>query len=522
MTEKRNNFLDNVIEFFAPERAYRREAYRALCEEMRQNYDAGGYGRVNNNWRVFNQTAEMTDRYDRDTVRARARDLERNSDMMNSVISAYKRNVIGGGYTLQAMVEGNETLNKQIETAWKRWCRKQNCDITKTQSLNQMLRMAVKRKKVDGGIIFIKCYSKGGIVPFKLQAVEVDELDSTHLQPHYSGNRVIGGVEVNSVSEPVGYWFRQIANDGYTYLDPKFIPAKNVITYWTKSRPTQIREMCDVAPTVTRIRDTNEFMTAVSVKERIAACLSVFIKKQIPTTGIGRNHAGSGNSFSYDGKTIAPGMIKELNAGDEIQVVNPSGQSTDAAQFIKLQQRLIGAGQGLSYEATSRDMSESNYSSARQGIIEDGETYTEDIELVQELLDEIYESFVISGVLCGLFVIPNFWENKDNYFEHQWFKASKPWIDPVKESNANKIALQTCQKTFKEICAENGKDWRKQLEDTFEVLEYAKEKGYEIGGVILGQNEQSIENVQKSDDDSQSEADGESDGKGSGENSADE
>ena len=28
-------------------------------------------------------------------------------------------------------------------------------------------------------------------------------------------------------------------------------------------------------------------MTAVSVKERIAACLSVFIKKQLPTVGIG-------------------------------------------------------------------------------------------------------------------------------------------------------------------------------------------------------------------------------------------
>lgn len=495
---RNNNFLDNIIEFIDPERACKREAYRALCEEMRQNYDAGGYGRVNNNWRVFNQTAEMTDRYDRDTVRARARDLERNSDMMNSVVSAYTRNVVSRGYTLQTMIEGNDDLKKQIEIAWKRWCKKKNCDITKTQSLNQMLRMAERRKKVDGGILFIKCYTKDGLVPFKLQAVEVDELDGTRLQPHIKGNRVIGGIEVNNVSEPVGYWFRQIANDGYTYLEPKYVPAKNVIAFWSKKRPSQIREMCDVAPTITRIRDTNEFMTAVSVKERIAACLAVFIKKTIPTTGIGRSNVTQAPIVNYDGKTIAPGMIKELNAGDEIQVVNPSGQSTDAAQFIKLQQRLIGAGQGLSYEATSRDMSESNYASARQGIIEDGETYTDDEELLIELLDEIYESFVISGVLCGLFKIPDFWEKKDDYLEHQWFKAAKPWIDPSKEANANKIALQTCQKTFKEICAENGKDWRSQLSDTFEVLEYAKTHGYEMGGVIFGQNQQPTVNDKSS------------------------
>ena len=71
-------------------------------------------------------------------------------------------------------------------------------------------------------------------------------------------------------------------------------------------------------------------------------------------------------------------MIKELNAGDEIQVVNPTGQATDAASYIELQQRLVAAGQGISYEATSRDMSKSNYSSTRQGIIEDDMTYAEE------------------------------------------------------------------------------------------------------------------------------------------------
>jgi hypothetical protein len=48
-------------------------------------------------------------------------------------------------------------------------------------------------------------------------------------------------------------------------------------------------------------------MIAVSVKERIAACLSVFIKKQLPTTGIGRqNGSVPGPHQDYQGKSIAP------------------------------------------------------------------------------------------------------------------------------------------------------------------------------------------------------------------------
>lgn len=482
------NVLDTIIGWISPEAGAKRTAWRKNLEELR-NYDAGDYGRLNSGWIAYNQSAEQTDRYNRETVRARSRDLERNSDMANSVIGAYKRNVVGLGWTLQARTD-NEQLNAEIENAWRKWCKRRNCDVTETQSFMQMGRMAVERKKVDGGILFRKCYMRGGIVPLRLQALEVDELDQSAMTPKHAGNRVVGGIEYNSYNRPVGYWIRQYSIDGYAQQDPIYVPEKDMIFLYSKRRPSQIREMSDLAPTISRIRDANEFMTAVSVKERIAACLSVFIKKTIPTTGIGRgNSFQDAGKFSYDGKKISPGMIKELNAGDEIQVVNPTGQSTDAAQYIKLQQRLIGAGQGLSYEATSRDMSQSNYSSARQGIIEDEQTYIEDKELfVEGFLDEVYESFVISGVLSGLFNIPDFWDpdRKEVYLTHEWVEAPKKWIDPLKEVNAMKIAVQTGQKTFQQACAENGQDWKRTIDDMAAALEYGRDKGIELGGVIYG------------------------------------
>lgn len=362
-------FIDSIVAAISPKAAYEREIYKIAADGLRSldSYDAGSYERNNRNWNVTNESAEITDRYSRDTIRARARDLERNSDIMNSITSAWKRNIIGSGFILQAKTPDAE-LNKQIERAWKKWCKKQNCDVTQTQSLNQMLRMAVNRKKVDGGILFIK--------------------------------------------------------------------------------------------------------------------------RMLPTQGlngsIGRGTGADGKRMSYEGKTIAPGMMKELNAGDEIQVASPAGQSADATSYTKLEQRMISASQGLSYEATSRDMAESTYSSARQNIIEDDLTYQEDVELIKEIIDEIYETFVISLVLSGTINVSGFWENKDSYFDHEWIKEPKPWIDPAKESNANKVALMTGQKTFKQIAAENGRDWKDQIDDMAEVLNYGNEKGIDMGGVIFG------------------------------------
>lgn len=481
------NLIDNIISFFSPEWGVQRDLWRRYGEQIR-NYDAAGYGNGSANWRVGNQSAEITDRYDRETVRARTRDLERNSDMLNSVISAFKRNVFGNGYALTPKT-GIEDVDKALLKAWQRWCKKQNCDVTGTQNFNQIMRMCVQRKKIDGGILILKRYTNQGFIPFQIQTMEVDELDISQIQPKNKSNRVVGGIEYNRWNRPQGYWFRQYDIDGSQILNSVYVDAKDVIFYFTKRRPSQIREMSDLSPTVTRIRDANEFMTAVSVKERIAACLAVFIKKTNPGNAPGRSNRSSPGNHTYDGKTIAPGMIREMDPNDEIQVVNPSGQSTDATTYLKLMQHMIGAGQGLSYEATSRDMSETNYSSARQGMIEDGLTYADEKELLMEVMNEIYETFVISCMLVGVIEVPDFWENKEKYFEHRWTEAPKKWIDPAKEATANRIALSTGQKTFKEISAENGKDWKEQMDEILDVLEYAESRGLNMGGVLFGDAE---------------------------------
>lgn len=481
------NWLDNIIGWISPETAYKRQAYRNALE-LQKGYDAGTYSKQNQNWRVFNDSAEAEDVWNRDIIRARSRDLEKNSDVMNSVIGAYKRNVFGRGYRVRSMT-GDAVISAALEKAWLKWCKKRNCDVTGTQNLNQMLRMCIERKKVDGGVILLKRYTGEGFIPFQLQALEVDELDTLVSSPKHEGDKVVGGIEYNPWNKPVGYYFRRYSIDGYTVENTEFVDAKDVIFMYSKRRPSQIREMSDMTPTITRIRDINEFIQSVSVKERVLACLSVFIKRALPTSMGRSNLADGGNGERYQGKTLTPGMIQYLNPGDDVDTVIPAGAATDATQFIKQQMRMTGSGQGLSYETVSRDMSESNYSSARQGIIEDEMTYEEDIEMLMDALDEIYETFVISCVLSGEVQIKNFWTDKETYLEHKWIKAPKKWIDPAKEANANKTALTTGEKTFAELASENGRDWKEQIDEMAEIQEYAASKGVVVGGMTSGKEE---------------------------------
>jgi len=495
-------WLDNMIAAVSPRLACEREAWRQYREYLQKSYDAAGGDRLNSGWRVVNQSAELTDRPGRDVVRARARDLERNSDIAQAVLHAYRRNVVGRGFTLRALT-GDETLDTQLEKGWKKWCDARNCDLTGEQSFNEILRMMVDRKKVDGGILALFRYTRGGLVPFKLQMLEVDELDVSQTAPRHRGNRVVGGIEYDAYRKPVGYWFRQYDLEGYQLMEPVFVDAKDVFFYKSKRRPSQLREMSDLAPTVTRVRDINEFITSVAVKERLTANLAVFIKKTNPSGGApGRGLApGPDGKVDYSKVKIYPGMIKEMGVGDEAQIIDPQSTATDATAFLKLQQGLIASGQGLSYESVSRDMSGAKYSSARQNAIEDEAAYTEETELLEAFMTEVYEAFVISGVLSGLFAIPDFWERRADYLNHSWIKAPKKWIDPQKEAGADETALRSGQKTFQELQAEKGRDWKEVVDEMAEAVAYGREKGIDLGGVIFGTGKTSPAGKQSNEDD---------------------
>lgn len=477
MEDNKNlNILDKLISWIDPRLGAMRQQWRMSMS----NYDVADSGRRNTGWTAVNQPAEQTNQASRDMSRARARDLERNSDIAEAIINNLERNVVGNGIKLQARIinkqgQEDELLNTTVEELWKDWGRARNCDITGQQSFAELQALAIRRIVVDGGILFIKVYDSQG--RFKLQAREVDDIDNTIYSVNEIGNnRIINGIEVDKYNKPVAYYLKTITPNGLWTGENERIEANRVIYLFKKKRVSQIREISELSRTASRIRDINEFVEAISVKERILACLAIFIKKMSPGF-LGRGSTQDTKSGYYQ-KTLSPGMIQELQTGEDVSVVNPNGQSANAKEFICTQQRLAGSGQGLSYEAVARDMSQVNYSSARQGMLEDQRTYSMwQNYLIEHLCYEVYTEFIINQVLLGALKIPDFWQRKKDYIRHEWITPGWSWIDPLKEVKANQTALETGQTTLADITASQGKDWRDVLKQRAKEKELEKELG---------------------------------------------
>lgn len=471
--------FSRMLGWISPKWALRREMARL---GLRNFYAAAKQNRTTEGWTSVTAGAETTNRASRDVIRARARDLERNSDVMGGLIHPMTSNITGIGFQLQCKVlaeDGaeNDAFNTKVEALWRQWCRPQNCDIRQLRSFAEILELIVRRRFVDGGILVLKITENDS---FRLQVLEVDRLDTSIASYTEAGSqisrRVEGGIEVDEYSRPVAYHIR--GNTDLPETQSRRVLSKDVIYLPVLTRAEQVREVSPLSSSLSRIDDINEFISSALMKERVLSYLGVFVENSQPGGGFGRGFGLPAEPKKSQELSLEQGMITYLAPGEKVQTISPAGVSSTAGEMLRTTQRLTGSGQGLSYEAASRDMSQVNYSSARQGMLDDRKTYGSwQTYLIDHFLTPIYEEWLDWMIFSKRLKLPHGVLSPEEYRRHVWIRPGWDWIDPLKEANANRVALETYQTTLQEICASKGRDWRDVLAQRKVELDAIQEGG---------------------------------------------
>ena len=416
---------------------------RELLGEVRQQkrkYDAASKSRHYSDWFTPNMSVNQEVHYALKWLRDRSRDLGRNNPYARRAFRLYPNNVIGAGIMpTPKNVRANQI--KALKNAWYDWAEKLVCDYDKNYNFYG-IQWLVMRTVVESGECIIRRVraTSNYKVPIRLQVLEGDYIDTTKhtgLWKVEDGLTYVDyyGIRFNKQGERVGYWlYNQHPSEFATTSE--FVSADDIIHVYEVERPGQIRGVPIISSVMLRLRDLDDYEFTERIRNKIAACFTVFIEDQTTSDG---------NSFEYDTEKMEPGVIEQLPPGRKVTAVQPPSKD-GFGEYVKGNIRGIAVGMGTSYETLSGDYSNVNFSSGRMGWVE----FSREVDhwqwkvMIPKFCDSVYEWFVEAAAFAGYipFGIP---------VQVSWTPPRREMIDPYKEIQALKEQLRAGLISWQEV-----------------------------------------------------------------------
>lgn len=421
------NIIDRTIGYFAPQKALRRvQARKAM-----QYFDGATRGRRASGWRKVGGDANSTTLGQLGRLRDNSRDLIRNNGWAARGRDLIRANVVGAGILARVKCDDEET-KKRLQGLVRRHFERTAIDADGMNTLGGLQALAIS-EIVESGEVIIRRRARrstdGYPLPFQIQVLEGDHLDSTKNGPMPNGNLAIQGVEFDGRGRRVAYHlFDEHPGSVFGRLPvSRRIPAKNVIHAFRVDRAGQVRGVPWLAPVILRLRDWNEYIDAQLVRQKIAACYAGFITTDEDEVDFEDPDSEGG----YPVEAFEPGMIERLSGGEGITFTEPP-QVEGIADYSKVTLREIAAGLGVTYEALTGDLNGISFSGGRMGRLEfnrNNDQWQQHI-LIAQICHRIEAWFLAAATMTGDL-------SGDVIASMTWTPPRREQIDPVKEGLAD-------------------------------------------------------------------------------------
>lgn len=175
------------------------------------------------------------------------------------------------------------------------------------------------------------------------------------------------------------------------------------------------------------------------------------------------------------------GAMIPLPPGTKMTAFSPTRGTSELESFATLMLRHIAVGLNLPYELVFKDFSKTNYSSARAALLEAWRYFLSCRQLISDgWASPIYELWFEEAVNDDR--IPDckpldFYKNRVAWTRARWIAAGRGWVDPVKEAQAAQLRMQLGISTLDDECAEQGRDWRENIEQIAREQAFIRELG---------------------------------------------
>jgi lambda family phage portal protein len=443
--------------------------YRNDASQWRTGYDGAGFRRRLKGWVPSQYTTNVIMTSSGRLLRSRCRDVLRNNPHANAAVESFTANIIGTGIKPSSLIKEKPDLRAALQRLWLDWT--DECDADGLADFFGM-QTIVARALFEAGECFIRFRNRkpadGFVVPLQIQLLESDMCPYEWNMQAPNGNWIMNGIELDAIGRRAAYWFYP-THPGDMPIEPTLglmplrIPASELLHFFKCTRPGQMRGVPLITPALIRLFFLDQYDDAELERKRIAAMYAGFITSPEPEDIVPID--GMDTSSDQDGiglSGLEPGTLQTLLPGEDIKFSEPADVGGTYEAFQYRQQLGVFSSLGIPYSLCSSDLRRANYSSLRGSIVE----YRRKLEqfqhniIVFQMCRPIWRRFLDTAVLAQALDIgaSEYLAQQNAYQAVKWIPQRNDWVDPLKDRQAEKLAVDAGFKSRSDVIEAEGSD----------------------------------------------------------------
>lgn len=482
------DFLDALTAPIAPRWTLQRQRARFAGAILSRHYEGAATTARTSGWRRPATDANAAIGPAAANLRNAVRDLTRNNPYATAALASIVNEAIGWGIVA-------ESPNARAMKLWRQWAETKACDADGIHDFYGLEKLTLRTIAESGEVLVRRRFRLPGDldtngrplpIPLQLQVLEPDFLDTAKdLITLPNGGRIVQGVEFSPIGQRVAYWlFREHPGSIQGSYSPSVrIPSEGVLHLFRGERPGQVRAVSWFAPSLLGWKDLDDYDDATLVKQKIAACLAVFVRDDLDGAGAALGTPNDVPTPAID--ALTPGMVSNLPAGRTISVVEPP-RVNDFGDYMDRKLRGLASGLRVLFSSMTGDFRDLSFSAARMERI----AHQPDVDdtrwriMIPGFCDPAWQWAMEAAAIAGLLNVPE-------PPAVEWTAPPLAFIDPASEGLAILRNVRTGITTMQEELRARGlnpvkviaemKAWNKLLDAAGVILDSDPRKMTQAG-----------------------------------------
>ena len=448
-------------------------------------------------WNPVSINGQLQD-MERQTVVDRSSDLILNDPNAAGVVETFANTVVGTGLNPHPTFNSESVgMSDEEGKQFKARCRdivkvwSPFADVAGRMTFGGVQFLAQREMVQHGEFLFLVVMDTNPGRPYYqcIQSISPKRL-KTPIDLSKQGN-LHDGVEVGPRGEPKAYWIKKSqgssimrisdSSENFIRISARRGHRVKVLHGFMVNEPEQFRGVPLFGPGMKFFRDLSDYLDAELVSNVITAAFALFIETgsvsalsqaermaTITETG----YKSDGSEFDQRYEEIIPGTVMYGNAGEKPYSISADRPGKTFEAFIKRILMSIANSTGIPYPVLFKDFEGMSYASYRSAMLEAWRVFKARRKwLGESLCQPLYRMLIEEAWLRGEIEAKDFYQDMYRLTSAEWIGPPKGQIEPIKEVQADVMAVENNFKTLEEVLLEQGRD----LNSTLKQIEVEKD-----------------------------------------------